>query len=223
MNRIAAVIDSHDATAEGTASAYSDYDQPTSLRQQQTVPLTVSNDREYNQDRFLGFSSSDLRSLSIVSDSLPRFRFPEDDHAHETTASSSGFLVSDSDQDLTSGDLLHLNLVSIPSNFLSGNAEINSRESRRNSRRLFWDALSRHSFRRHDDSPTIVFATGLAEDLGSHDRWLLDFSGDLHYDGAGHDHPDTFGARLRRRNERRWLLRSEVRLLVNYLFLFQML
>lgn len=75
--------------------------------------------------------------------------------------------------------------------------------------RLFWDALARRSLRRNIDSPTIVFATGVADDLGSHDRWLLDFSGDLHYYGVGRD-LDSFSVGLHRRHERRWLLRSEV-------------
>ncbi|XP_011093487.1 uncharacterized RING finger protein C4G3.12c-like [Sesamum indicum] len=198
---IAAVVGAHDATAEGTTFSCSDHDQSAGPARVPAISSSRSNDLEHSQDAIMGYNDSDLRSLSIASDSLPRFRFPGDDDAHVTTTSSSGFLVSDSDQDLRSEDLLHLDMVSISSNFLSSSiAEINSRESRRNSRRLFWNALSRRSFTRHSDSPTIVFATGLADDLGSHDRWPLDFSGDLHYNGAGHDHI----------NERRWLLRSEV-------------
>lgn len=123
-----------------------------------------------------------------------------------TTTSSSGFLVSDSDQDSSNGDLLRLDLVSIASNSLP--SAVNSRETRRNSMRLFWDALARRSLRRNIDTPTLVFATGIPDDLSSHshDRWLLDFSGDLHYYGAGRDF-DSFS---HRRHERRWLLRSEV-------------
>lgn len=205
-----------------TASIYPGHDQPTSLAQGHTVSRVHSNDPEYSHDEVVGYNSSDLRPLSIVSDSLSQFQFPGDDNAHMTT-SSSGFLVSDSDQDLRSGDLLRLDLVSISSNSLSGSiAEINSQETRRNSMRLFWDALSRRSLRRHSDWPTIVFATGLPDDLGSHDRWLLDFGGDLHYYGAGRD-LDSFGSRLHRRNERRWLLRSEVRYPVVYLFYLNLL
>ncbi|KAH6755095.1 RING/U-box superfamily protein [Perilla frutescens var. hirtella] len=209
---IAAVIDSPDAITEDTASIYSGHDQSTNLAQGLTDSRAHSNDIvEYSRDEDVGHNSSDLRSLSIVSDSdsLPRFQYPGDDRAHTTTTSSSGFLVSDSDQDLRNGDLLRLDLVSISSNSLSGSiAEINSHETRRNSMRLFWDALARRSLRRNIDSPTIVFATGLADDLGSHDRWLLDFSGDLHYYGSGRD-LDSYSD-LQRRHERRWLLRSEV-------------
>lgn len=132
--------------------------------------------------------------------------------------------MSDSDQDLRNGDLLRLDLVSISSNSLSGSiAEISSHETRRNSMRLFWDALARRSLRRNIHSPTIVFATGVADDLGSHDRWILDFSGDLHYYGSGRD-IDSFSVGLHRRHERGWSLRSEVSLfscLLNLLsFLF---
>lgn len=119
--------------------------------------------------------------------------------------------MSDSgDRDLRSGDLLLLDMVSISSNLLTSSiTEINRRESRRNSRRLFWDALSRRNFRRLSDSSTIVFAAGLADELGSHDRWLVDFSGDLHF-RAGHD-IDLIGARYDGIGDRRRLFRSEVR------------
>ncbi|KAL7125967.1 hypothetical protein ABFS83_14G152900 [Erythranthe nasuta] len=143
--------------------------------------------------------SDNLRPLSIVSDA---------DEATTTTTTSTGpqFLVSEIDQ-----DLLHLNLVTIPSSYLSGNSEISIRESRRNNRRLFWDALSRRSFRRPSGGPpTIVFAASIAGDVGPSDRWLLDVSGDVNYDGATGRDLDSFGARFRRRNERRLLMRSEV-------------
>ncbi|XP_057800246.1 uncharacterized protein LOC131015826 isoform X2 [Salvia miltiorrhiza] len=206
-NCIAAVIHDPDTITEDTASICPVHDQSQGL----TVPHAHSNDIvEYSRNAAVGYNSSDSRSLSIVSDSLPRFEYPGDDRAHVSTTSSSGFLVSDSDQNLINGDLLRLDLVSISSNSLSGSiAEISSHETRRNSMRLFWDALARRSLRRNIDSPTIVFATGLADDLGSHDRWLLDFSGDLHYYGAGRD-LDSFSLGRHHRHERRWLLRSEV-------------
>lgn len=203
---VAEVIDAPDTVTEDTALVYPGHDQS----QGPTVSHAHSNDIvEYSHDAAVGHNSSDSRSLSLVSDSLPQFEYPGDDRAHVSTTSSSGFLVSDSDQNLIDGDLLRLDLVSISSNSLSGSiAEISSHETRRNSMRLFWDTLARRSLRRNIDSPTIVFATGVADDLGSHDRWLLDFSGDLHYYGAGRD-LDSFSVGLHRRHERRWLLRSE--------------
>ncbi|XP_042011740.1 uncharacterized protein LOC121760180 isoform X2 [Salvia splendens] len=163
---------------EDTASIYPGHDQSQGL----IVQHPHSNDIvEYSHNAAVGYSSDP----------------------------SSGFIVSDSDQNLINGDLLRLDLVSISSNSLSGSiAEVSSHETRRNSMRLFWDALARRSLRRNIDSSTFVFATGLAGDLGSHDRWLLDFSGDLHYYEASRD-LDSFSVGLHRRYERRWLLRSE--------------
>ncbi|CAI9764627.1 unnamed protein product [Fraxinus pennsylvanica] len=148
--------------------------------------------------------TTNLRSRSIASDSLPHLQLPGDKSAHMTTTSSPGFLVSNNAGDMRSGHHLHLNVVNISSNFLSSRiSERNSFEARKDSRRLFWDALSRRR-----DSPTMVFATGHAGELGSHDRWLLDI-GRIHNDEVGHD-MDSLKARHRRRNESRWLMRSEV-------------
>ncbi|XP_051132380.1 uncharacterized protein LOC127252309 isoform X2 [Andrographis paniculata] len=196
--------------AQSTTSDSSVHDQTTNPVQGHHSSHVLSNSSEYSQDSLVVYSNSDLRSLSVVSDSLPRFQIPGNDVAHLTTDSSSGFLVSDSDQDMRSGAQLHLDLVSISSNILSDSiAEVSRGEARRNSRTLFWDALSRHSFRRHVDSPTIVIATGLADELESHDRWFYDFNGDLHSIGTNHD-IDTLSARLRHRNEQRRLSRSEI-------------
>ncbi|KAJ9171143.1 hypothetical protein P3X46_014545 [Hevea brasiliensis] len=97
------------------------------------------------------------------------------------------FLLSLGEQGPIGMGVLLVDVVSIHSNILSSSiAEISNREARRNTRRMFWDAFSRNSFRQNSDLPTIVFTTtSHADDLGSHDRWLLDFSGDLHYDGSG--------------------------------------
>ncbi|XP_042046545.1 E3 ubiquitin-protein ligase RNF12-B-like isoform X1 [Salvia splendens] len=204
-NYIAEVVDAPDTITEDIDSIYPGDDQSQGL----SVQHAYSNDIvEYSHDAAVGYNSSDPRSLSIISD-LPRSEYPRNDRAHMSTTSSSVFLVSDRDQNLINGDLLRLDLVSISSNSLSSSiAEISSHETRRNSMRLFWDALARRSLRRNIDSPTIVFATGLADDLGSHDRWLLDFSDDLHYYGSSRD-LDSFSVGHHRRHERRWLLRSE--------------
>lgn len=197
--------------AEGMTSSHSGDDQTSSPVHEFSITHGHLNGPEYNHEAALGYSESDLRSLSAVSDSLPRFHFLGNGNAHLTTNSSPGFFGSATDQDLRSGALFHPDLVSISSNTLSDSTADNSRgESRRDSRRQFWDALSRHSFRRHTDSPSIILATGLADEVRSRDRWLFAFSGDLRSNGNDHD-LDSFSARLRRRNERRWLLRSEVR------------
>lgn len=106
----------------------------------------------------------------------------------EVVPSGLGFLVSNRERARADGGVLHVDVVSISSNILSNsNPDTSNREARRNSRRLFWDAFSRRSSRRHVDSPTILFSMDDSEDLGSHDRWLLGFSGDFFDDGNGTD------------------------------------
>ncbi|KAL3840717.1 hypothetical protein ACJIZ3_025308 [Penstemon smallii] len=95
-------------------------------------------------------------------------------------------VVSEREQNRQHGSQVQVDLVGISSNILSGNsAEIRSRELRRNSRRLFWDAFSRRSSRRHTDSRTFVFSPDDSDHLRSHDRWLLDFTGDFLTDDVG--------------------------------------
>ncbi|XAR54222.1 hypothetical protein NMG60_11029260 [Bertholletia excelsa] len=154
-------------------------------------------------------STSASRPLSFLFTSLSSFQLFGDGSSEMEIHPSSGFM-SDGDQDLRTGSVLQLGMVSISSNVLSSSiAEISNREARRNSRRVFWDALSRRSLRRHNDFPNIVFTTGHADDLESHDRWLLDLSGDLHYDGIGH-HSEYVAARRHQRSERWWQMRSEI-------------
>ncbi|XP_048233850.1 uncharacterized protein LOC8266661 isoform X2 [Ricinus communis] len=116
------------------------------------------------------------------------------------------FLLSVGEQGPIGMGLLLVDVVSIHSNILS---EISNREARRNSRRTFWDAFSRNSFRWNSDSPTIVFTTSHADDLASHGRWLLDNSGDLHYDGATYESRYS-SIRSTRRSGRRWQSRYEM-------------
>ncbi|XP_057495855.1 uncharacterized protein LOC130780858 [Actinidia eriantha] len=155
-----------------------------------------------------GLNTSASGSLSMLSDSLLSLQLFGDDTDEVSVPPASGFLVSDIDQDLGNGSVLHVDAVSISSSILSSSiAEISNREARRNSRRLFWDALSRRSFGRHNDSPTIVLTAGHADDLGTPGRWLLDLSGDLHYDGV--DRESEYLTRRHRRNESRYHLISE--------------
>ncbi|XP_010244859.1 PREDICTED: uncharacterized protein LOC104588570 isoform X2 [Nelumbo nucifera] len=135
----------------------------------------------------LGVHDSDADSVHVVSDSPVALQSLGDDSPHEAALLGLGFPLPDRHQQRT-GSVLHVDMVSISSNFLSSSSgDINNRDARRNNRRLFWDAFSRQSSRRHIDSPTIVFSTEDADDLGSPNRWLLDFSGDLFEDGFGGD------------------------------------
>ncbi|XP_062078257.1 uncharacterized protein LOC133782857 [Humulus lupulus] len=127
----------------------------------------------------------------------------------QDVGSGLGFLVSNRERARTDSGLLQVDVVSISSNMLSNSSpNTSNREARRNSRRLFWDAFSRRSSRRHIDSPTILFSMDDSEDLGSHDRWLLGFSGDFFDDGNGTD-SGYLGGRIPYSSERQRYSRSE--------------
>ncbi|XP_044471615.1 uncharacterized RING finger protein C4G3.12c-like isoform X2 [Mangifera indica] len=120
-----------------------------------------------------------------------------------------GFLVSNREQSRLDGSVLHVDVVSISSNILSsGSADASNHEARRNSRRLFWDSFSRRSSRRLIDSSAVVFSADDVGDLGSHNRWLLDFSGDFFDDGVRGD-SGYLGSRILSWNEQRRHSRSE--------------
>lgn len=157
--------------------------------------------------------NSNSVAIPSVTDSPVTFHSQGDESNQEVMRSGLGIVVSDRadrEQGRRDGSVFHVDVVSISSNIVSSTtAEVSNREARRNSRRLFWDAFSRRSSRRHSDSPTIVFSTDDTDDLGSHDRWLLDFSGDFFEDGFGSD-SGYLGSRIHSMNERRWHSRSEV-------------
>ncbi|KAJ6320636.1 hypothetical protein OIU78_015926 [Salix suchowensis] len=116
---------------------------------------------------------------------------------------------TDGEREVRAARVVVVDVVSIQSNILSSSfADISNPGARRNSRRMFWDAFSRSSLRRNGGSQTIVLSTSHADDLGSHGRWLLDFSGNLHFDGVGREsgYPST---RSRHRSERQWQSRYE--------------
>ncbi|KAF2310517.1 hypothetical protein GH714_013485 [Hevea brasiliensis] len=71
--------------------------------------------------------------------------------------------------------------------------------------------FQRRSSRRHLDSPTIVFSADNSDDLLSHERWLLDFSGDFFDDGIGMGSDSGYpGSRIHSLNGRRRHPRSEI-------------
>ncbi|KAK4431808.1 Receptor homology region, transmembrane domain- and RING domain-containing protein 4 [Sesamum alatum] len=142
---------------------------------------------ENNVSEEVDFSNSDFGS-SFISDSPMDTHLPRDDTNQEVTPSRVGFLVSEREHNRQDVSLLQVDVVSISSNILPSNsAEINSREARRNSRRLFWDAFSRRSSRRQTESRTLGLSPGDSESLRSHDRWLLDFTGGFYNDEVGGD------------------------------------
>ncbi|XP_042488825.1 E3 ubiquitin-protein ligase RLIM-like [Macadamia integrifolia] len=161
-------------------------------------------------DAIMGAHSLDTDSIPSAFETQASSQSLEEESGHETVPPAPGFVVPDRERGRTNGSVLHVDVVSISSNILSSSSgEVSNHEARRNSRRMFWDAFSRRSSRRHIDSPTIVFSTEDADDLGTHDRWLLDFSGDLFEDGFGGD-SGYFGSRRHDTYERRRSSRSEM-------------
>ncbi|CAN1182641.1 E3 ubiquitin-protein ligase RNF13 [Linum perenne] len=131
-----------------------------------------------------------------------------DESVQEASPEGLGLLGSEHVQG--DGDVLHVDVISISSSIFSrNNADITGHEARRNSRRLFWDAFSRRSSWRPIDPPTAALSTDSTDDSASHDRWLLDFSGDFHNDGASSD-AGYLGSRIRSWNDRRRQSRSEI-------------
>ncbi|KAG9130555.1 hypothetical protein Leryth_011817 [Lithospermum erythrorhizon] len=126
--------------------------------------------------------------------------FTGDENPQMTATSGPGYSMSDR---RIREDMLHVDRLSISSNiFSSGTPELSNSEWR-NSRRLFWDSFSRRRSRRHSDSPTILFTSGRADDLGSRDRWHRNLDGGLQPYGFGHQ-SDNLGVEAHR-NDRRWL------------------
>ncbi|KAK6151669.1 hypothetical protein DH2020_014304 [Rehmannia glutinosa] len=164
---------------------------------------------ENNVPEEVDFSNSDF-GTSFVSDSSVDFHLLRDDTLQDVTPSGLGFLVSEREQSRQDRSLLHVDVVSISSNVLQSNsAELSSREARRNSRRLFWDAFSRRSSRGHTDPRNLAFSPGDSDNLRSHDRWLLDFSGGFLNDEIGGDLRSR-ESRTPGSNEQRWNSRSEI-------------
>ncbi|KAJ8634878.1 hypothetical protein MRB53_009145 [Persea americana] len=156
-------------------------------------------------------SNSGTSSVSVVPDSpLISGLLRDELHREAALPSSSGFLQSTArPSELRNGSVLHVDVATLSSDVLpSSTVEVSSHEARQNSRRLFWDAFSRRSSRRNNDSPTIIFSTEDTENVGSHTRRIIDFSGNLFDDGIG-----DLGYRSSRGHspyERRWHSRSEI-------------
>lgn len=200
-----AVFETHDSANGGTSLiSLEDIGSSNSDRDGDSV--------ENHRDVTRGANGSVSGSVLVVSDSIVSLQLLGNDGAGVAPPSGPGFRLSNREPDLRSGGALHVDVVGLSSTTVpSSISETGDPEARRENGRMLWDALSRRSFRTHSNSPTIVFATGLADDIGSHDRWLLDLSGDLHYDshglGGGFGYSNS---RSHRRNEQRRHLRSEI-------------
>ncbi|KAJ4951434.1 hypothetical protein NE237_028266 [Protea cynaroides] len=172
----------------------------------ENVASSVGN----HADAIMGVHSPDIDSISSAFENEATSQSQGDESVQETVPPAPEFMVPDRERGRMNGSVLHVDVVSISSNILStSTGQVSNHEARRNNRRMFWDAFSRRSSRRHSDSPTFVFSTDGADDLGTHDRWLLDFNGDLYEDGFRGD-SGYLGSRSRGTYERRRSSRSEI-------------
>lgn len=129
------------------------------------------------------------------------------DESSQEVPSSLDTLVSDN-RELDQEDVVvpHVDMVGISSN----STDASSLEVRRNSRRLFWDAFSRRSFRRQSESP-FVFPSNNFSNTGDPDRWLLDISGDFIDDEVSGD-SRHFSSRIHILNEQQRNSRSQMQI-----------
>lgn len=151
-----------------------------------TTQTNIDSDENSGQNRgdIVRSADSDARALLVLSDSFLSLRM------FGSGLTTSG--PSDVEPDMISGGRI----------LIVDTSELNSREARRNSGRLFGATSLRNSSRMGSDFPALFLATGLVDDLGSRDRWLLDISGrDRHGDGFFRSHS---------RNERRRHFRSQM-------------
>ncbi|KAK2979186.1 hypothetical protein RJ640_027023 [Escallonia rubra] len=194
-----------------TSQIYSGVRQSSSSSQQELGdPFSDEMSVENHLSEVNAVHDSDSSTAAIVAESQVTSDSLTDDPLQEAIPSGLGFLVSGREQGRRDEGVIQLDVVSITSNILSSStADTSNREARRNSRRLFWDAFSRRSSRRHSDSRTFVFSTDDSDDIGPNDRWLLDFSGDFFDDGIGGE-TGYLGSRSHSINERRWHSRSEI-------------
>ncbi|XP_004287233.1 PREDICTED: uncharacterized protein LOC101295849 [Fragaria vesca subsp. vesca] len=204
-------------TVTGSADKSASQARPVVMRPNSSSPQTIGNSHSDNMSvenhvaevMAVHNTNADADSVHVSDIPLP---FPSrgNDTLREAIPSGLGFLMSNREQSREDGSVVHVDVMSISSNFLSrSNGDTSNRESRRNGRRLFWDAFSRRSSRRFIDSPTILFSTDDTEDLGFHDRWLLGLSGDFLDERSGADSGHQVN-RTPNLSERRRHSRSEV-------------
>ncbi|KAK3019243.1 hypothetical protein RJ639_005278 [Escallonia herrerae] len=204
-----AAVEAHDSVQEAATSiSLEDWHFSNVAQEHENLRIDASSVQN-PKDAARASSVSNSGFASVVSDSAASLQLLGNDTARVAMRSGPGFHMSDNEEDMRSEAGLHVDVMSISSNMLTSSiTEISNRDLRRNGRRLYWDALSRNSVRRHSDSPFIVFTAGQANDVGPHDRWLLDLSDDLHNGGVSRGF-GYHGSRSHRRNQRRPLLRHE--------------
>ncbi|KAM0943467.1 putative transcription factor C2H2 family [Dioscorea sansibarensis] len=184
---------------------------PSSIVQEsRDLPTSAASSTVDSTTEVLVIHSSDSNPISAVSDSSPTPHLMREP-TMESSSSAGARFTSTGPGIERDENVIHVDVVSISSNIVTNStAEVSDNEARRNSRRLFWDAFSRRSSRRNNDSLMIFSSAEDTDDLESHSRWLLDISDDIFENGT----EDEFSYLRRRRlgaSGRRWHSRSEIR------------
>ncbi|OIT20802.1 PREDICTED: E3 ubiquitin-protein ligase RLIM-like isoform X1 [Nicotiana attenuata] len=206
------VVNNVDTTANGDVSQiFAGSSRSSSPLYHRNGESSSSEDFVVNHtNEILIFNNSDSGSVSVLSDSSLTPHLAGDDLRQDTPSSGLEFLVSEREESLRDGSILHVDMANVSPNVFSNSpAEITSREARRNSRRLFWDSFSRRSPRRRADPRSFRFPNDYSDDVASHDRLLLDFSDNFLHEGSGGNFPSN-GSRTSGSNERRRHSRSEM-------------
>ncbi|CAL9764744.1 unnamed protein product [Musa acuminata subsp. burmannicoides] len=158
-------------------------------------------------DEVVSLPSTNTEYVSVIPSVSSTSHFSSEEPLGATSSGSDAQRSTGSGEQ-RNGSELHVDLVSISSDVPNGSRETSSSVSRRNTRRLFWDAFSRHSSRTVDSS--LIHSSADNNGLGYQDRWLLDIGDHTYGDGA---EDDSFYSRQRRHglNGVSWHSRSEIR------------
>ncbi|KAF5749568.1 hypothetical protein HS088_TW04G01538 [Tripterygium wilfordii] len=195
---------------KSVSQIYPEVIHPTSSSEGHGSSCSGSSNGASVEDCVVQVTSSNSDSFPQIMDPPVAFHPQENESVREAIPSGLGYSGSNREQGQVDGSVLHVDVVSISSSVLSSsNTSRGNREPRRNSRRLFWDAVSRRSSRRYIGSPTILFSTDDSDDIGSRDRCLLDISNDFLEDGVGGDSAHL-GSGNYNFHERRRHSRSEI-------------
>ncbi|KAF8036743.1 hypothetical protein BT93_C2453 [Corymbia citriodora subsp. variegata] len=140
-------------------------------------------------------------SVSPTSDFPWAFNAQGDESHLQMTPSAFEFLLSAGEQGQETEGIIHVGIVNISSSVLSDSRnDIGAWDTRRSSRRLFWDVFSRDSSVGRSDSSSTSFSRDDPDYLGFHERYDHFFEGDSRY----------LGGRIHRSHHRRRRPRSEI-------------
>ncbi|KAI6679210.1 hypothetical protein NL676_033091 [Syzygium grande] len=149
-------------------------------------------------------------SVSPTSDFPWAFNSQGDESHMQMAPSAFEFLLSAGEQGQETEGIIHVGIVNISSSALSDSRnDTGDWDTRRSSRRLFWDVFSRDSSVGRSDSSSIALSRDDPDYLGFHERWMGGFRGDLS-DHFFEGDSRYLAGRIHRSHHRRRRPRSEI-------------